>query len=290
MKPTFDHASASFKARNPHLYPVAGLRAPEQDNNVRPQWRRGRKLTEETKRKLSESHKLIATEDWKKKQSIIQKGLITPEYRQKCSERSKVWLANHPHPRGMLGKHQSKEHIKKLVAIHTGKKLPTEQIIRRMKTNLVRYGVTCAPNKNPRKATWKSGWVIVGDQKFFARSSWEVGYARFLEWKKGRGEIIEWQHEPKTFWFDGVKRGCVSYKPDFEVRMPEGLEYHEVKGWMDTRSRTTLQRMEIYYPEVNVVLIDAKRYRAIMKWQSLFPLAQVRTEGQQGTVVKIELT
>lgn len=41
MKGTFDNASESFKARNPHLYPVAQLRAPERQRDAVSQPARG---------------------------------------------------------------------------------------------------------------------------------------------------------------------------------------------------------------------------------------------------------
>jgi hypothetical protein len=52
--------------------------------------------------------------------------------------------------------------------------------------------------------------------------------------------------------------------PDFRVTLNDGsIEYHEVKGWMDDRSQTKLNRMAKYYPNVKMVLIDGKRYRGI---------------------------
>jgi hypothetical protein len=140
-----------------------------------------------------------------------------------------------------------------------------------IRANLERYGVACACNVNGRKASWKAQWATVGGQRLFARSSWEVNYARFLEFRKQQQEITSWKHEPKTFWFEKVLRGCVSYKPDFEVHLPNGkIEYHEVKGWMDVRSKTVLNRMRIYHPEVTIVLVDAKRYKAIMRTAGAF--------------------
>lgn len=98
------------------------------------------------------------------------------------------------------------------------------------------------------------------------RSSWERNYARYLNWCVGMGMYASWKFEPKTFWFEGIKRGTVSYLPDFEVTLPDGsIEYHEVKGWMDAKSRTKLKRMAKYFPEVKLVLIDSKVYKALCK-------------------------
>ena len=112
----------------------------------------------------------------------------------------------------------------------------------------------------------KQSWREIGGQRIFFRSRWEANYARYLEWQRLRGDIAKWEHEPKTFWFEGVKRGCVSYLPDFRVTFPNGrVEYHEVKGWMDARSVTKIKRMAKYHPTVQLLVIDAKSYRKLAR-------------------------
>ncbi|WP_145270189.1 PDDEXK family nuclease [Tautonia plasticadhaerens] len=111
---------------------------------------------------------------------------------------------------------------------------------------------------------WKAGWREIGGKRNYYRSAWESNYARYLEWLKSLGEIRDWKHEPCTFWFPGIKRGCVSYLPDFLVIERNGEEaYHEVKGWMDARSATKIKRMAKYHPAVRLVVIDARQYRLI---------------------------
>jgi hypothetical protein len=118
----------------------------------------------------------------------------------------------------------------------------------------------CEPVKINR---WKSGWRTIGGKHIFLRSKWESNYARYLETLKIGGFISEWEYEVETFWFDGVKRGCVSYKPDFKVTKQCGaVEYHEVKGWMDARSATKLKRKKKYHPSVKVILRDATWFKA----------------------------
>ena len=76
--------------------------------------------------------------------------------------------------------------------------------------------------------------------------------------------MYTWEHEPETFWFEGIKRGCMSYLPDFRVVEKSGqVEYHEVKGWMDDRSKTKIRRMAKYHPEVSLLVVDAQQYRAL---------------------------
>ena len=114
--------------------------------------------------------------------------------------------------------------------------------------------------------TWKAGWRDIGGVRKYYRSKWEANYAHYLEWLKAHGEIKEWKHEPKTFWFEGIKRGTNSYLPDFWVLENSGVEaYHEVKGWMDDRSKTKIRRMAKYHPKVKLIVIDAKAYAAIKK-------------------------
>lgn len=108
------------------------------------------------------------------------------------------------------------------------------------------------------------GWRTIGGQRKYFRSRWEANYARYLEWLREHNQIVRWEHEPHTFWFEGIKRGCVSYLPDFRVTEKSGEQvYHEVKGYMNARSKTKLSRMQRYYPQVVLVVIAKKQYYAI---------------------------
>lgn len=121
--------------------------------------------------------------------------------------------------------------------------------------------------RSPVVANWfvqKAGWREIGGMKKYYRSKMEANYARYLEWLKTIGEIAVWKHETITFWFHGIKRGVMSYLPDFEVHYKDGsMEYHEVKGYLDSKSKTKLKRMAKYYPHLKVILIGSKEYRAI---------------------------
>lgn len=183
------------------------------------------------------------------------------EVKAAISLRNKAWHAASQHPRGMLGKKHTQATKDAISMAHAGIPIPRDRVERGLKTRAAN-GTLCRPRP---ETTWKSGWVEIGGKRFYARSRWEANYARYLQWQKERGEISDWSHEPKTFWFEGIKRGCVSYLPDFCVQKPSGEEYHEVKGWMDDRSKTKIARMGRYYPEVNLVVIDSVRYRALAK-------------------------
>lgn len=111
----------------------------------------------------------------------------------------------------------------------------------------------------------------------YYRSKMEANVARFLKFLQAKDQVLKWSHESRTFWFDKVRRGVVSYKPDFEVwlrggrPLPPRYEVWEVKGYMDDRSRVKLARMAKYFPDVKVVLIGRDEYAAIAKWSRIIP-------------------
>lgn len=116
---------------------------------------------------------------------------------------------------------------------------------------MMRY--ICKVIENPGK------WVEIEGKRFFGRSKWERNYGLYLEFQKQNKLIFDWYHEPTTFWFEGIKRGCTSYLPDFKVCPTIDSHYWvEVKGWLDPKSATKLKRMAKYYPDEVVVLIDSK--------------------------------
>ncbi len=128
------------------------------------------------------------------------------------------------------------------------------------------------------------GWVILGDKQAFCRSRWEAQYARYLQWMKERGSILDWEHEPETFWFHNIQRGVRSYMPDFKVTALNGShEWHEVKGWMDQKSRTKLKRMAKYYPSEAVLVIDSKWFKANKSLANLVPLWDAPHESKPET-------
>ena len=105
----------------------------------------------------------------------------------------------------------------------------------------------------------------------YFRSSWEANYARYLNFLIRLGAVEKWDFEPTTFWFDGVRRGTNSYKPDFRVFYKNDPipEYIELKGWVVAKDKTKWRRMAKYHPDIKLVIIKAKEYYAIQKkWAS----------------------
>ncbi len=128
------------------------------------------------------------------------------------------------------------------------------------------------------------------DNRYF-RSAWEANYARVLNLLVKQGEIQGWEYETKTFEFKKIERGTRFYTPDFKVitecprckgrgyfdssdknyALGEPCEYcngtgsayewHEVKGYMDAKSKTQLKRMAKYYPNEKIRIIDATFFK-----------------------------
>lgn len=188
------------------------------------------------------------------------------EWRAGISANRKKWIAEHGHPRGALGMHHteaSKMRISMRAKEHWASLTEAEKLAHTEKTVRARIANNTPPRQR-HETTWKSGWREVGGQRFFARSRWEANAARYFEWLKLNGQILGWEHEPITFWFEAIRRGVRSYKPDFRItKKCGGIYYAEVKGWMDSRSKTTLRRMKKYHPSVTIDLIDSKRYKKL---------------------------
>lgn len=196
---------------------------------------------------------------WKMKDA--QKELI--------SKRTKEWIRVNGHPRGMNGKRHTKETLSAMSTWSknhwTGmnKEQKNKQISKALKAKILKYGTLVSNPSNRLGASWKAGWREIGGKKHYFRSRWEANYARYLQWKKERNEIKDWEFEPDTFWFNNIKRGVRSYLPDFKVFKNDGTFYYdEVKGWFDDRSKTKMKRMKKYYPKVVINLIQAPWFKA----------------------------
>lgn len=171
------------------------------------------------------------------------------------------------HPRGMKGKHHSdaaRQILSEIGKAYWGALTEAERTAKVDKAIAAQKSKGGATPPQIQRGSWKAGWRQIGGKQNFYRSRWEANYARYLEWLKSLKQIAEWKHEPETFWFEAIRRGVRSYKPDFRVWELDGSSsLHEVKGWMDDRSRVCLARMAKYYPHEKIVLIDGRQYRSI---------------------------
>jgi len=183
------------------------------------------------------------------------------------SDARRTAIAVHGHPRGMAGKGHSqatKDRISVTSKASWDSRSDDERsdhVLTAMKAKVAKYGNLSG---NKPHGSWKAAWRDIGGIRKYYRSRWEANYARYLQWLKERGEIIDWKHEPETFWFDAIKRGVRSYLPDFRVTEKCGASnLHEVKGWFDARSKTTLKRMAKYHPSEKIIVIAEREYKAI---------------------------
>jgi hypothetical protein len=190
---------------------------------------------------------------------------MTDERKKIISEATKKRIAIYGHQKGMLGKHHSQE-TKEVMSQHSKNMWLNMSEEKRNAYSLRGSILGRKQTMNRVNASWKAGWREIGAERKYYRSRWEANYARYLEWLKVNKQITDWKHEPKTFWFEGIKRGCMSYLPDFGVQeLNESESYHEVKGWMDDKSKTKIKRMAKYHPKVKLLVIDGKSYKLLAK-------------------------
>lgn len=102
--------------------------------------------------------------------------------------------------------------------------------------------------------------VEINGKEIYLRSQVEVRFAYALQRLKEAGAIIEWQHEPKDFWFQGVKRGTCSYRPDFHAAWADpktGSVWYETKSKNGLKQKdvTKYKRMAKDYPDITLVLV-----------------------------------
>jgi hypothetical protein len=203
----------------------------------------------------------------RKKVRLSDYKMSQDQHQRFTSVRIKEWMRENEHPRGMLGKKHTSGAIARIsqTSRQQWEKLTEEERAEKsMKMHKRKIEVHGSLASNVKRGKWKAGWREIGSVNKFFRSRWEANYARYLEWLKEHNEIRDWQHEPETFWFESVKRGVRSYLPDFKVTEKNGdVVYHEVKGWMDDRSRVCIKRMAKYHPQIKLLVIDGKQYRAL---------------------------
>ncbi len=189
------------------------------------------------------------------------------ELRLHQSKTRREWMATHEHPRGYAGHSHGAEVRKKISAKSRAAWLRPESghnsEQRRQKMSDAFVG-----RKNMRSGYNRSAGGRRPDLgNVYFRSSWEANYARYLNRLLATGKITDWAYEPHTFVFEAIKRGTRSYTPDFRVGVGVGVgvEWHEVKGWMDKKSRTRLARMARYFPNEVIKVLDAKWFRAAQR-------------------------
>lgn len=202
----------------------------------------------------------------------------------KTTEALRIRFANRwsqkPHPRGMMGKKHTPETLA-IVSESSKRSWATMKLTKTgnaspeaMKANSARLQqarLLMDPAKNYSRAN-SGKRSDLGDIHF--RSSWEANYARYLNLLVKMKVVEWWDFEKETFWFENIKRGVRSYKPDFRVKYKHDpvLEYVEIKGWVTSKDRTKWKRMKKYHPNIKLVVVGKKEYESIRnKWRSAIP-------------------
>lgn len=191
-------------------------------------------------------------------------------------EAAKKRISENGHPRGMKGKSHNEEFKQNTSERITkmwkdpNSAFNSEKNRQRLSDNMTKWQSTRESSDNYSRT--KIGWFEKEGKLIFMRSSWELNYAHYLNFLIKHNQILSWEYECDTFWFETIKRGVRSYKPDFKIQLPNGtIEYHEVKGWMDKKSITKLKRMAMYYPEIKIKVIDENSFKSIRKLAPMIP-------------------
>ena len=196
------------------------------------------------------------------------KGGATAEQRKAISERTKKQIRERGHPRGFQGGIHTAEARNKM-SIRS--KLMWQDPNNYVNSAEYRQILSDRAAKFQQDGTFhnrhsraKMGHYEINGKKMFFRSRWEANYALYLDFLIKQKQIQKWEYEVDTFWFEEIRRGTRSYKPDFKIlNLDNSIEYHEVKGWMDSKSRTKLARMKKYHPSIKIVLIEEDSYKDI---------------------------
>lgn len=251
---------------------ILGLKANYNSNFFKKWQNRARKSKIGKKRPI---HSSIMKDKAKKGLLWQQNKIWTDKDKKLRSKIIKNYFKKFGHPKGMLGKHHSENVKKEMSRNRKNKKLNLSKKQRQaMSDRASKMMIERIKNKGNIYSRANVGWYKIKNRKFYFRSGWEVVYARYLEWLKDNNKISEWEYEPKTFWFEKIKRGIRSYTPDFKIYNWTGSsEYHEVKGFMDKKSKTKIKRMTKYYPEILLIVIDKCKYEPIKDLEKMFPKA-----------------
>lgn len=138
--------------------------------------------------------------------------------------------------KNMIGRSFSDEHKKKIsnyAKTRIGKLNPM-------------YGKKAAHGKGYWHETWNN-------QKVFLRSSWELGFAKYLDSKQILYEV-ESKRFPIIYSYKGEQKSG-TYCPDFYL--PDRNKYYEVKGWWRDDAKIKFDAFNDQYPEVINILVTS---------------------------------
>jgi len=208
----------------------------------------------------------------KKRQEDIKprnKYATIEEARVAIGNSTRLRIAEKGHPKGAMGLRHSEE---TKAAISVKSKEARSDPDSRFNTDAYRQGSSDRMLASVKAGKMRSGYSRSRGGKredlegVYFRSAWEANYARYLNMLIRNGDIASWEFEPQTFEFIKIKRGTRAYTPDFKVFAHDGSHvWHEVKGWMDAKSKTRLARFARYFPDEKLIVVDAKWFKSANK-------------------------
>lgn len=119
--------------------------------------------------------------------------------------------------------------------------------------NAIKNQLAVLDGKPPKTKSKNGRRSIIGrreDLQQFFRSTYEANIARLFNYID-----ITWEFEPQVFFFEGIKRGTLSYLPDFRIKAGDDEHWIETKGYLDQRGKVALKRFKKFYPEEFAKLI-----------------------------------
>ena len=231
----------------------------------------GKPVSEEAKKIISKKIKLFyknCDDDFKKERSKkiseALKGRKKPprseEHRKKISEAHKGKTAWNK------GEHLSEEKLKEMrdkVYSNPERNKKISETLRGV-PRPSRQGIM--PKNLQYPGRYRNGYYNINGKRVYFRSKWEANYALYLDFLIKQKQIKKWTYEKDVFIFEKIKFGTRSYRPDFKIyNNDESIEYHEVKGYMDAKSKTKIKRMAKYYPNIKLIIVDKPIYKDIKK-------------------------
>lgn len=193
---------------------------------------------------------------------------ITDEHKNIVSRSIKKHIAECGHPKGMKGKHHSKEFSERM-----SERVKSEWKDGNSKFNSMEFRQSRSDNMHKMRIEGaiksvspfnKNIQVKYNGKDYCFKSSWEYEVASRLQTLKEDSNIKAWDYECKHFVFNDVSFGMRSYCPDFEVTRNDGsIFYIEVKGWKRNDAMKRISMFKERYKDVELIIIDKDEYRKL---------------------------
>jgi hypothetical protein len=202
---------------------------------------------------------------------VIWRNVITEENKKQRSITTKKYIKEKWHPRWMLWKTHTNE-----VRNFLSNKSKVMWNDPKSYVNTLEYRQKLSDRMSKLQWQWryKNSYSRAKKSKYnhnnkiySLRSDRERIYCIYLDMIQKWNKIKDWEYESETFRFEAIKRWVRSYKPDFKIyKLDWSIEYHEVKWWMDNKSKTKIKRMAKYYPSITIKIVWETEIKSLKKY------------------------